>query len=327
MRTPGTFVVSFDLELFWGMHDITSLDAYGANIRGERDAIPGMLELFKRYDIHATWAVVGMLAFGTREKLLAALPSVRPSYANEQFSTYRHIASGRVGEDEAHDPHHFGASFLAHIRNTPGQEIACHTFSHFYCLEEGADLASFRADLLAWRTAVDPRGEAVSIVFPRNQVRDEHLAICLELGFRAYRGTQTHTLYKAVSTKLQYRPHHRAFRLVDSYVPLTGHHTYPRPVSTGGALVNVPASAFLRPYTHKLSFLETAKIHRVTRSMSHAATSGEVYHLWWHPHNFGVYTKENLRSLERILNHFDGLRKRGLMENKSMGELVSPHNV
>ena len=50
----GQLIVSLDFELFWGMLDCSTLEAYGANVLGGRDAIPRLLELFKKYNIHGT---------------------------------------------------------------------------------------------------------------------------------------------------------------------------------------------------------------------------------------------------------------------------------
>ena len=38
--------------------------------------------------------------------------------------------------------------------------------------------------------------------------------------------------------------------------------------------------------------------------MNHAAQKNEVYHLWWHPHNFGDNVEENFLFLEKILKHY-----------------------
>jgi len=56
----GTLLVSLDFELFWGMLDVCSLDAYQENVLGGRKAIPRLLELFEKYGIHVTWATVGL---------------------------------------------------------------------------------------------------------------------------------------------------------------------------------------------------------------------------------------------------------------------------
>lgn len=46
--------------------------------------------------------------------------------------------------------------------------------------------------------------------------------------------------------------------------------------------------AILRPYSAALKSLEPLKLKRITSELDCAAQEGLIYHLWWHPHNFGV---------------------------------------
>ena len=43
----GTFMVSLDLELFWGMLEVHTLESYQDNILGGKKAIPQLLQLFE----------------------------------------------------------------------------------------------------------------------------------------------------------------------------------------------------------------------------------------------------------------------------------------
>jgi hypothetical protein len=54
--------------------------------------------------------------------------------------------------------------------------------------------------------------------------------------------------------------------------------------------------------------------------MSRAAERKQLYHLWWHPHDFGARPDENFAVLIRILERFAALRKRHGMESVSMLE-------
>ena len=108
------------------------IKTYGQNILGGRKSIPLMLALFKKYNIHATWAIVGMASFESKKELLNYLPDTKPNYKNKLLDPYRHISS--VGTNERDDPYHFGYSLIQQIVDTDGMEIASHTFSHFYCL-------------------------------------------------------------------------------------------------------------------------------------------------------------------------------------------------
>ena len=320
MARPGVLVVSLDFELYWGMRDATSLARYGANLLGERRVVPRLLDLFAAHGVHATWATVGFLYFETRAELLRHLPETRPRYERAELSPYPHLAS--VGDGERDDPFHFGASLLDLVRAAPGQEIGTHTFSHYYALERGQDASAFRADLEAALAVARAHGDAVeSIVFPRNQVNDEYLGICAELGLRAYRGTERSWFYRS-GPESESSLVRRGARLVDAYAPLSAHNAYPRDTLDGGALVNVPSSRFLRPYSRRLRALEPLRVRRILGDLTHAARHGLVYHLWWHPHNFGVDTEQNLRVLRTLLARFDALRERYGMESMSMGELA-----
>ena len=57
--------------------------------------------------------------------------------------------------------------------------------------------------------------------------------------------------------------------------------------------------------------------------MIQAAANGEVYHLWWHPHNFGYFLEENMLFLEQILTHYSSLKEKYNFESKSMIECLS----
>ncbi len=185
----GAFVISLDFELLWGVRDSRTIADYGANILGVRQAIPALLDLFAERNIACTWATVGLLFFATNTTMLAALPTRKPRYTNARISSYHYL--DEVGPDEERDPYYYGLSLIKRILDHPAQEIGTHTFSHFYCLEEGGDVEAFRADLEAARAAAARLGvKLASIVFPRNQVDPPHLSVCREFGLRAFRGNE-----------------------------------------------------------------------------------------------------------------------------------------
>ena len=84
--------------------------------------------------------------------------------------------------------------------------------------------------------------------------------------------------------------------------------------------MDVPASRYLRPWAPALRALEPLRLRRITAEMTHAARHGRVFHLWWHPHDFGAHTAENLAVLRRILSCFATLRERWGMESLTMAE-------
>jgi peptidoglycan/xylan/chitin deacetylase (PgdA/CDA1 family) len=316
MAGPGTFVVSLDFELHWGVRDQLGIDEYGANLRGAREVIPRMLERFAAAGVRATWATVGMLLCESKEELLSRLPARTPAYEDAGLSPYPDI--DKVGADERSDPLHFAPSLVREIAECPGQEIGTHTFSHYYCLERGQSAEDFEADLRAAIAVARERGVTLrSIVFPRNQVNAAYLPLCAEAGLKAYRGNPRGWMHAPRGGRLQ-----RAGRLVDAYVPVSAARVSDPGAAEPAGLVDLPASRFLRPISRSRGVLERRKVSRVLGEMERAAGAGAVYHLWWHPHNFGVDQDRHLAQLDAILTRFRRLREEGRMRSRTMGELA-----
>ncbi|MBE1162293.1 polysaccharide deacetylase family protein [Dyella acidiphila] len=316
---PGIFTISLDLELYWGVRDSRSFENYEANLSGEREAIRGMLDLFDAHGVHATWATIGFLFFNDIVELRQHLPGVLPDYRRRQLSSYLYIDERSWGHDDAY---HFAPDMIELIRSRPGQEIGTHTFSHYYCLEDGQTIESFRADLQAAVEAAKAKGiPTSSLVFPRNQGNPSYLAVLEELGISCYRGNETASFYKPRNQQEQ-SSWVRALRLLDSYVNLSGYNTYNLEECAHSRPFNVPASRFLRPYSRSLAPLDGLRLHRIKRAMRDAAIGNRLFHLWWHPHNFGADVSENLAFLEKILAYYDELHKRYGMQSCNMGEIA-----
>ena len=258
--------------------------------------------------------------FDDKTQLTDNLPSVRPNYSNEVFCPYR--ALDGIGHSEIDDPLHLGVSLVRMIEDRRHQEIATHTFSHYYCLEDGQDAEAFAADLAAAVAAARRRGLTIdSIVFPRHQVNPDYLAICRRSGIRAFRGTERHWLYtpRKVADETLLR---RGLRMLDIWVDISGHHTIMPAQPSPGLPVDVAHSRFLRPYNRRLAMLEPLRLRRILRGLDHAARRGEMFHLWWHPHNFGVDLTENMRFLRQILEHVRLLQQQFGMQSLNMREVA-----
>ena len=55
--------------------------------------------------------------------------------------------------------------------------------------------------------------------------------------------------------------------------------------------------------------------------MKHAAKEKLVFHLWWHPHNFGSNIQKNMRNLVLLLDYYEYLARKYGLESKNMKEL------
>src|SRR5262249_56636013 len=82
-----------------------------------------------------------------------------------------------------------------------------------------------------------------------------------------------------------------------------------------------PASRFLRP-VGKSAVLERLRLQRITSAMETAARRRKLFHLWWHPHNFGADLQGNLAFLRAILDCFRGLHESYGMRSMTMAALA-----
>jgi hypothetical protein len=295
---------------------------YFPNLVGARGAISALLDLFSEFGIHATWATVGFLFCDQTRTLLKFAPSHhRPDYQNRILSPYYDLPL--EGATETPESVFFAPSLIRLIATTEHQEVATHSFSHYYCLEKGQDIEAFRQDLLAARAAAFALGlKLSSMVFPKNQCNDDYLSVCAETGILAYRGNRPGWLYRAAADDEEGYVK-RLSRLLDAYLPLGSRNCYPLPVFSGDLPINLRASRFLRPYSPLFRMFDPLRLRRIERDLTEAARNGLFYHLWWHPHNFGVNTAANLAFLRKILEHYRSLQDLYGMESLNMGEMAA----
>lgn len=317
----GKFIISLDFELYWGVRDKLSLEQYGNNIKGVHQVIPRLLEMFDKYNVNATFATVGLLFFETKDEMLKHLPQQKPNYQNKDLSPYDHIS--RIGNSYKEDVYHYAPQLIKLIQQHPQHEIASHTFSHYYCLEKGQTVEDFKADLQAAKDVARKfEIELSSLVFPRNQFNNQYLEACKDAGITSIRGNEVSWLYAARNDEEESLVR-RTFRLLDSYANISGHHCFdPRSIEPN-LPINIPSSRFLRPYSAKLKMFDGLRLKRITSAMSYAALHQLGYHLWWHPHNFGINQDENFSFLEKILRHYQTLQNQYAFESCTMRSLAN----
>jgi peptidoglycan/xylan/chitin deacetylase (PgdA/CDA1 family) len=340
----GIFTISLDFELHWGGFEKWPLGKGKLNatpVNGHRflksdkkdlrnyflntrQVVPEMLNLFAKYEIHATWATVGMLFHKNRKSMLECAPADRPAYKLTKLSAYEYIETTGIGNDEAEDPYHFAPSLIEKIVATPYQELGTHTFAHYYTNEAGQTVSQFHEDLKAAQRSAEMYGRSArSLVFPRNQFNDQALKICMEEGITAVRTNPLDWFWDidATTTESVWK---RLNRGLDAYLPIGRRNTYTLESlkQRKGYPLCIPASRLLRRYHPREYFLNELKIRRIQAEMTRAAMHGEVYHLWWHPHNFGHHPEQSLRDLVRILKHYEFCRKTYGMTSLNMGEIT-----
>lgn len=317
---PGALVISLDLELHWGMRDrVGPTGQAAADLAASRDVSCRLARLFSERNIRATWAVVGMLFASTRSELERFSPSCRPRYRRPELDPY----SEPVGENESDDPLHLAGSLVRELSGTPGQEIASHTYSHYYCLESPQDEQAWRSDLAAAQAIAAHQGLSLrSLVLPRNQWEPSLLDVLPEYGFdcvRAPRPGWANRPRPAGTTPA-------AARIARSAAYYQGLRPLPSfgwtELDLSGGVCRLPASSFLPPWTPGRRRLEPLRQRRLVRGLRHAIRTGGIFHLWWHPHNFVPHVGPNLDELARFLDVFAWMSARHGIVSLSMGDVA-----
>ncbi len=313
----GILTISLDFELYWGVRDKRTISGYETNLKGTEQAIKRILELFDKYNIHATWATVGFLFAKNIEELKELKPKQQPNYDNDNLNPYTYIQNNNELEPYCH----FATASIDRINSYKNQEIGTHTFSHYYCLERGQNIGQFSNDIeLAIKISKQKNIGIKSLVFPRNQWNNEYLSVLDKHKITSYRGNEKGWIYKAVNESDE-KLTKRALRLIDSYINITGSNSYNLSSINTKKPFNIPSSRFLRPVSKKLFRFEGLRKRRIINSLKQSAKNKEIFHLWWHPHNFGANTDENIEFLESILSSFKDMQSQYEMQSLNMGEI------
>jgi peptidoglycan/xylan/chitin deacetylase (PgdA/CDA1 family) len=301
----GTLTISLDFELLWGIFDKLGTKYKPHYFLNTRKVIPQMLELFAENQIQVTWATVGMLFAANEEEWRAYSPEFLPSYREKKYSAYEWAKSHGIRPEV-----HFAPELIKNILDTPGQELGSHSYAHYYTLMRGQSPEQFRQDLQAsQKIAWDKFGTRLkSLVFPRNHINELYLGICLEEGFEYVRGNPKNwywqeTQHESFSKKF--------FRSADCFFGVgekTSYSSSELKIFKGEPLV-IPASRILRPYAKGTGLMNRLRLNRIKAEMTHAAQQEEIYHLWWHPHNFGNDPVGSIKELKELITHFHQLNE------------------
>lgn len=316
----GKFVISLDFEMHWGFFDKRALDDSRSQLLNIHKVIDRLLQISKTYNVSITFATVGFLMAKDKEESMAYLPEKKPQYNNRVLDAYRLLNNIAPADQQFY----FASDLVHEIHKDALHEIGTHTFSHYYCYEKGQTPQDFKDDLASAIAIANKLGVATkSIVFPRNQVLNDYLNVCEELGIETYRGHCKFNLYDDFREIKIKKYAMMVLRKFDSYFNISGSNSFKLEDynSKTNTLINIPASRFLPPHNSKLKFMEPFKVDRIKKAMTKAAKRNEVYHLWWHPHNFANNLEENFMNLSEILQHYDTLKKTYNFESITMKKL------
>lgn len=314
----GVFTISLDFELLWGIFDKVGNNYDPKYFANTRKVVPEILNEFGKHEIQATWATVGMLFAENEEEWFAYSPMHKPSYRKASLSAYEFAK--KEGLKAAV---HFAPDLIQEILHTPGQELASHTFAHYYTLMRGQSPEQFRHDLqAAQRISKDKFGVSLrSLVFPRNHINELYLPICKEEGYFQARSNPSNWFWQETQHEDMSK---KWFRSADCFFPVGKKTSYPLTKLSALPMepMLIPASRILRPISKSNPLFNSVRLNRVKQEMTQAAKNKEVYHLWWHPHNFGTDPSKAMKELHNLILHFQELNAKYGMRSLNMANLA-----
>lgn len=317
MINSGKFIISLDCEMLWGMRDHADKSSvYGSSVLAGHDNMKNLLYLFEKYDIHATWAFVGMCLLENKDEIIKHSAERRPSYQNRRLNNYSYIEKDY--EEEGTDNYYYSGDMAGFVAQFPNQEIATHTFSHYYCLEKGQKKEEFEEDLKCSLLTMEEKLNEypVSIIFPRNQVNSDYLSILENYGICRYRGKQK---YRSTNKNVFGKVNRALFRYFT--IPAFSCTYKIEKQIRDRKLLNIPSTSFFEIYNGKNERMAKRYITVFKNVMTLAARTGRTVHLCFHPHNLGQYTSINMERLEELLGHYSYLNKKYGFKSCSMREI------
>ena len=281
--TKGKLTISIDLELAWGVWDKLTPDYLRMVEIAERSICEGLIELFDRYDVPATWAVVAALL---DERSAESRPGNKTCWYAPDI-----------------------IDWLVH--SNAGHEIGSHGGKHVYFCDISPSEAQEDLDF-ASAVHADHSLPFRSLVFPRNAVGHLQLVACA--GLRTFRGPDVGVFQVAHRAG---RLVGRAANFADKFLPIA-----PTPVAAErcGDLVDIPGSMLLLGRNGMRRFILPAVSRgKLKMGLARARRTNRIFHLWFHPSNFYYRRDEQLATLAWFLDHVADEVSRGHIEVRTMG--------
>src|SRR5215470_5102026 len=286
-RMSGKLTISIDLELAWGVWDHLTPDDLKLAEEADRPICAALIELFERFGVPVTWAVVAAL-------LDRSSAATRPGNAAAWYAP--DIIERLVKSEVAH-------------------EICSHSGRHPYFDQLSA--AQARDDLEFAKEVHRANGLAFqSFVFPRGA--PGHLELLAEVGLRTCNFADVgwvETLRHAGQAV------GRVANLVDKLLPISPHPAQPEKL---GDIIHIPKSMLLMGRNGPRRFVLPAVTRRKLKlGLERANRSGGIFHLWFHPSNFYYRREEQLATLASFLEHAVKEASLGRIEIRTMGSYAA----
>ena len=306
----GIFTLSLDFELIWGTADL-GLENFKSLCKIEREVvIDRLLKLFEKYELSATWAILGHLFLDKCEATHTEI--TRPNYSWTKEDWFAHDPGGV----ETAQSIHLGKSLVEKIRQCSVlQEIGSHSFSHIVFGDEGCSRETAESEIAECVRIADEQGiKLKSFVFPRNEVG--YLDVLKKFDFACYRGVEPNW-YENRQVSESVRRGLRLFDILRAASPPTV-----LPKKTKEGLWNIPGSAMFFPmHGFRRHIPMSWRVKRCLKGLNKAANEKKIFHLWFHPTNMVDEMEKMFAGLEEILQYASNLRGQGKLDFLTMGQI------
>jgi len=288
------FILSFDCEGKWGMADDPAMAlknpiGYNSLVK----AYARIFEILDNHEIPATFALVGLFAGGyeeyveSRDQLLESKPHNSWLQIPEQ-SFSAGITDGW-----------FYPELVERIRSTGMHEVASHSYSHLPLHNIDVTKNSLSTELnLVQQWSVKNSLELDTYIFPRNQI--QYQDALNDFGYLGYR-----------QCDLQNAAYANRMRIMQDECNIRkksdAHSTLTKPIA-------IPPGTFLN-WRHgpRRVIPEQLTLKRWSNVLRHAVNTGEVAHLWLHPHNL-ITAKGQDQLLESAISMVAKMHKNGQID-------------
>jgi hypothetical protein len=304
MESPY-FILSLDTEFLWGPTDESYKALLHRNAKDVRKAISLLLDLLRKYDIPATWAVVGHLFLDACDETSCL------TWRNIMNHGYHRDWYQDPYSDIRRDPLYYGKDVIEKIvSDTERHEIGYHSFSHPRFSEISREFAE--GEIREAKKIEKAWGiHFSSFVFPRNEVA--HLEVLKEYGFTIFRGAP------AVPRPIFHGNLGKTWNR--SIAKIIAPPVMP---AWRDGLWEIPSSMCFCDPQVPFSVLPKARL-----GLKRAMDNRMVFHAYLHPWNLVLYAGL-YRDLEKFLAYVSSMQKRGWIECIPMGtyaELLSSQGV
>ncbi|MAT41896.1 MAG: hypothetical protein CL609_06110 [Anaerolineaceae bacterium] len=313
MNDTGHFILSFDTELGTGYfdRDIQRRRAtFSLDGSREREAIRRLLDLCVKYQIKATWAVVGHLFYDQCENC-----DICPILDwQNKYSTF----------DEVYQTNHplwYGADVIdLLIKFKDTQEIGFHGYVHTIFNENQMSESEASIEIKEWLRVANRKGiQPSSIVFPRD--RAGYHELFQKAGFLCFRSDPFESIW------IRNKYFGRYLKVIDYLIGLSKIYVYEPKYKNVRGLIELSASQHLFNFNRGLELkldqlnLPHWRNQRIFKGIHRIAKEKKVMHLWAHPWEFR--TDQDFIKIEKILQLVNEYQNKGQIISSGMTDFAT----